>query len=90
MKQIGIDLAKEGEVYELGPEGDFRIYGGWFYFTGEIVKPGERNSILPGFEFWFVDAKRLPKPVVEFGANVAAVEFITKARWVLTDRPEPA
>lgn len=47
LKNIGIDPLKEGEVYELGPEGDRRIYGGWFYFSGEIIKAGERNVTPP-------------------------------------------
>src|SRR5579863_5593686 len=46
LEQIGIDPDKEGEVYELAPEGTLRIYGGWFYFVGEILKPGERNTSL--------------------------------------------
>src|ERR1035438_1387315 len=53
LKQIGIDHEKEGEVYEVGPEGDVRIYGGWFYFAGEVLKSGERNSTLANFEVWF-------------------------------------
>jgi hypothetical protein len=89
LEQMGIDSQKEGEVYEVGSEGDFRIYGGWFYFVGEVIKSGERNSMLANFEFWFEDAKPLPKPVADFGDNVAAVEFITKLPWVLTDRLEP-
>jgi hypothetical protein len=87
LQNIGIDPAKEGEVYELGPEGERRIYGGWFYFAGEIAEGGERNSTLPNFEYWFADAKHLPKPVADFGDEVAAVEFVTKLSWVLSDSP---
>jgi len=90
LKRIGIDSEKEGEAYELGPEGDVRLYGGWFYFAGEVIKAGERNSTLANFEFWFTDARRLPKPVGDFGVRVAAVEFITRLPWVLPDQPEPA
>jgi hypothetical protein len=44
LDQLGIDPAKEGEVYEVGPadEGKF-TYGGWFYFTGEMITAGERT-----------------------------------------------
>lgn len=110
LEQIGIDPQKEGEVYELAPEGTLRIYGcaptsrlrhqlsllarnvlaRWFYFAGEIVKAGERNSSLDNFEFWFANAKQLPQPVADFGDKVAAVEFITKLPWVLTEKPDPA
>ena len=87
LDQIGIDPAKEGEVYELGLEGERRIYGGWFYFAGEIAESGERNSTLANFEYWFADAKHLPKPATDFGDKVAAVEFMTKLPWVLADSP---
>ena len=89
LQKIGIDPDKEGEVYELGPDGDRRVYGGWFYFAGEVAKPGERNSTFANFEFWFADAMRLPKPTGDFGDKVAAVEFITGLPWVLSDQPEP-
>lgn len=90
LKTIGIDPVKEGEVYEAGPEGDCRIYGGWFYFAGEITKAGERNVSIPNFEYWFADAKRLPKPAADFGDRVAAVEFMTRVPWILGDPPEAA
>jgi hypothetical protein len=83
LEKIGIDPDKEGEVYELGPDGDSRIVGGWFYFAGEVAEAGERNSTLANFEYWFVNARRLPKPVADFGDQVAAVEFITRLPWVL-------
>jgi hypothetical protein len=89
LREIGIDPGKEGEVYELHPEGDRRVYGGWFYFVGEVANAGERNSALTNFEFWFADAKGLPKPSADFGGRVAAVEFITKLTWVLADQPDP-
>src|SRR5437773_8513090 len=41
LEQLGIDPKKEGEVYECGPEGSLRVYGGWFYFVGELIEPGE-------------------------------------------------
>ena len=46
LNNIGIDPVKEGGVHEVGPDGDRRIYGGWFYFAGEIIKAGERNVTL--------------------------------------------
>jgi hypothetical protein len=91
LKQLGIDAEKEGEVYESGPEGDFRVYGGWFYLAGEVDNYGERNSTGTGaFEYWFADVKRLPKPAADFGDKVAVVEFITKLPWLLAEQSEPA
>ena len=41
LDQLGIDPAKEGEVYEAGPaEGGRFTYGGWFYFVGEMIEAG--------------------------------------------------
>jgi hypothetical protein len=88
LEKIGIDPDKEGEVYELGPEGDSRIFGGWFYFAGEVTEAGERNSTLANFEYWFANGRGLPKPVADFGEHVAAVEFITRLPWVLPYPPE--
>jgi hypothetical protein len=90
LQRIGIDPEKEGEVYEYGRDGDRSIYGGWFYFAGEVAQAGERNSTLNSFEFWFVNARHLPKPSEDFGENVAAVEFITRLPWTLASPPEPA
>ena len=83
---LGIDFTKEGEVYECGPEDDLSLYGGWFYFAGQLIQAGERlTGASSGFQYYFVDAKRLPKPPASFGANVAAIEFYTKIPWVLSD-----
>ena len=89
LEQIGIDPEKEGEVYEAGREGDLRTYGGWFYFAGEVVKRGEHTlTEASGFQYWFVDAKRLPKTVVDFGESVAAVEFVTRLPWLPAGPPD--
>lgn len=36
-----------------------------------------------GFQFFFTDAKRLPRPEDDFGEKVLAVEFLTKLPWVI-------
>jgi hypothetical protein len=60
LDQLRIDPEKEGEVYECGPEGALRVYGGWFYFAGELIEPGERMTDAgSGFQYYFVDAKRI-------------------------------
>ncbi len=46
LDQVGIDSAKEGEVYECGTEASLRLYGGWFYFAGELIEPGARILTL--------------------------------------------
>lgn len=89
LESLGISVEKEGEVYECGGDDSLRLYGGWFYFAGQVVKAGERLSDASGdFQYYFVDAKRLPRPPVDFGVEVAAVEFYTKIRWILAgERP---
>jgi hypothetical protein len=89
LERIGIDVEKEGEVYEIGLQGDLRTYCGWFYFSGYLTEPGERMTELPGFQYYFRDAVQLPRPDADFGERAAAVEFETRLPWVLKDRPEP-
>jgi hypothetical protein len=64
------------------------MYGGWLYFAGELVRSGERMSDTgSGFQYWFADAKNLPKPEADFGPSVLAVEFWTRLPWVIPDQP---
>jgi hypothetical protein len=86
--QLGIDPEKEGEVYECGPEGPMRVYGGWFYFVGELIQAGGRlTDAATGFQYWFAEAKGLPRPEVDFGKEVLAVQFLTKLPWVISEPP---
>jgi len=88
LDELGIDPNKEGEVFEYGPDGPLRGYGGWFYFVGELVEAGERMTDSTfEFRYYFEDAKLLPKPAVDFGENVLAVEFVTKVPWVIAEQP---
>jgi hypothetical protein len=89
LKQLGIDPDKEGEVYECGSEGSLWRYDGWFYLSGELLEPGERMTDAGfGFQFYFADAKRLPRPAGDFGKNVLAVEFSgANIPWVIAEQP---
>src|ERR1700721_2819503 len=40
LDQLGIDPEKEGEVYESGPEGSLRMYGGGLFFPGGFRTSG--------------------------------------------------
>jgi hypothetical protein len=89
LNQLGVDAEKEGEVYECGPEGSMRVYGGWFYLVGELIEAGERMTDSgSGFQYYFVDTKHLPKPSANFGQSVLAIEFSTKLPWVISDQPQ--
>jgi hypothetical protein len=39
LNQLGIDVDKEGEVYECGSNGSLWLYGRWFYLSGENSWP---------------------------------------------------
>jgi hypothetical protein len=45
------------------------------------------TDVGSAFQYWFADAKSLPRPAVDFGANVLAVEFWTKLPWVISELP---
>lgn len=85
--QLGIDFVKEGEVYDMvGPFPDrVRPTGGWFYFVGELVSPGEKLISDGEFQYWFQPS--FPPPPAGFGDRVAAIEFRTKIPWVLEEDP---
>ena len=89
LDRLGIDPDKEGEVYECGPEGEFFRYGGWFYFAGKVIVTGERLTDDPatGFQYWFANARRLPKPPADFGEKVVALEFTTRLPSKITQQP---
>jgi hypothetical protein len=48
-------------------------------YAAQLIKPGERPSDVAStkFQYWFVEAIRLPKPEADFGSKVLAVEFYT-------------
>jgi hypothetical protein len=88
LEQLGIDPNKEGEAFEYGPIADGRhLYGGWFYFFGELRAAGEYNvEQWPDFNFFF--SKSHP-PAPKFrGGPVLAIEFEVKINWVLNESPQ--
>ena len=90
LEQLGIDPNKEGEVFEYGPVADgCHTYGGWFYFVGEMVTAGERNSQAADahqFEFFFSSVG--PNPPAFRGRPRLILEFTTHVKWVLPESPD--
>ena len=90
LDHLGIDRNKEGEVFEYGPAQDgCHIYGGSFYFVGELVTWGERNSSAPDshqFEFFFTSVG--PDAPAFRGGPQLAIEFTTHLIWALPDPPQ--
>ncbi len=88
LDQLGIDPTKEGEVYECGPTQDGRrLYGGWLFFTGQVLEPGQNHVQQDGMEYWVNGDKRLPVPNGDFGHDLLALEFTTSIPWVLSEEP---
>ena len=86
LDQLGIYSRKEGEAYEMGPARDgTRLYGGWFFFVGELIEKGERLIQGGDFQYWFRPS--FPRPPASFGNQVAAIEFSTQVPWVLEESP---
>jgi hypothetical protein len=87
LEQLGIDPNKEGEAFEYGPvEDGCHLYGGWFYFVGEMVTAGERNCNAPDshhFDFFFTTAH--PNAPAFRGGPMLAIEFTTHVKWVLAE-----
>jgi hypothetical protein len=87
LEQLGIDPDKEGEAFEYGPvENGCHLYGGWFYFVGEMVTAGERNYNAPDslyFESFFTTSH--PSAPAFRGRPVLAIEFTTHIKWVLKE-----
>ena len=90
LNTLGVDPKKEGEAVHYGPKETGRhLYGGWFYFVGEVVEAGERSSnASDDFQYW--TGTSFPRPPVAFGKTVAAVEFMTELPWVLEEPYGPA
>jgi hypothetical protein len=88
LDELGIDAAKEGEVYECGPaDNGRRLYGGWLFFTGQMIERGERHVRRDGMEFWVDGGRKLPAPNGDFGLDLLALNFTMAIPWVLSEEP---
>ena len=47
LNTLGVDPSKEGEAVLYGPKDDTYLYGGWFYFVGEVIEKGESIVSVP-------------------------------------------
>jgi hypothetical protein len=88
LDKLGIDPKKEGEAVHYGPKGDGHLYGGWFYFVGEVIEPGERSTIA-GDDFQYWTGTSFPRPPAVFGKTVAALEFMAQLPWILEEPYDP-
>ncbi|MGE5423029.1 MAG: hypothetical protein ACM3QW_07180 [Ignavibacteriales bacterium] len=89
--QLGIDLTKEGEVYELtaNEDGSFS-YGGFYHIAANIVQSPSTEQLDPTisvgpFRIWFTTQlqlvpNRFPSPTLQ-------PEFEARVPWVLAEQP---
>jgi hypothetical protein len=91
LDQLGIDPNKEAEAFEYGPvEDGCHLYGGWFYFVGEMATAGDRNFTAPDshhFDYWFTSIG--PNATAFHDGPRLTLEFTTHLKWLLEDLPEP-
>jgi hypothetical protein len=86
LETLGIDPTKEGEVYECSPlEDNKHLYGGWFFFTGQILETGERQVEKDGIQYFIASGRQLPRSQGEFGLDLLALNFQIKVPWVLEE-----
>jgi hypothetical protein len=91
LSQLGIDVGKEGEVYDLGPASvGERRYGGWFFFCGELLELGEKLRTQDGISYFVTGPGKMPSPNPRnaFGEYPLALDFTTEIPWVLDEDPE--
>jgi len=91
LDQMGIDLTKEGDLYEEGPLADnVQPCAGWFYFVGQVVEAGERLTEM-GKDFQcFIRGAGATSVTKLFGDSVCALEFTARVPWVLDASCDPA
>jgi hypothetical protein len=87
LHRLGIDPNKEAEAVADGPlENGWHHYGGWFFFVGEMVTPGERlceASDSPSFKYHFTQVGPCPK-AFRAGPKLC-IEFEAHIKWILDE-----
>jgi hypothetical protein len=88
LDSVGIDPAKDGEVYHTGQfaPGEHH-YGGWFHFVGSLEKTGDfaMVELAPGFQVSLC-RKGAPELSSLKGLPLVQVEFqTTKVPWGLAE-----
>ena len=87
VERLGIDAAKEHEVYELGATSTgLRLYQGWFCFVGEFL--GTEAATRAKFDsnrFSFGFSDSFPWIGPPSRESIAAVAFSMPLPWLLPD-----
>jgi hypothetical protein len=93
LDSLGINKHKEAEVYEMGPKGKGRLYGGWYHFIGRVVEDPGRPTVLIGekpksaaWEIRFLQKKDLALDTFE-APELVQLEFLVELPWRLKSPP---
>ena len=93
LDSLGINKHKEAEVYEMGPHGNGRLYGGWYHFIGRIVTDPGRPTVLIGekqeraaWEILFLQKRVLALETFET-PELVQLEFKVELPWRRKDAP---
>ena len=92
LDQLGIDLRKDAEVYQIARVAPGRHdYGGWYHFVGTLEQAGDFAAIDfgDGFTAWMCHASA-PRLESLRGLPAVQVEFSAKDVPCLLAEPEPA
>lgn len=96
---LGVDVSKPEEVYEMGPDIDGRrLYGGWYYMSGRILRgvplrpriPGEMPTarLANGFQFLLQPGLDGPTPEVNLPPPHLTLWFAWAVPWTLASPPD--
>jgi len=84
LNELGADPAKEWEAfdYDFETAGECHLYGGWFLFSGEIVKSADSRPLSQPFACWFTTS--FPNGELPRNISLCAVEFYASVPWSLS------
>ncbi len=87
LRRLGVDPNKEAEAVANGPiNNGLHHYGGWFFFVGEMVTPGDTISVAsesPYFGYFITRGGPCPREFRE--TPTLAVGFEADFKWILDE-----
>jgi hypothetical protein len=93
LDSLGINKHKEAEVYEMGPKGKGRLYGGWYHFIGRVVEDPGRTTVFiaeqpksAAWEIRFLQKRDLAFETFET-PELVQLEFVVELPWRLKSLP---
>jgi hypothetical protein len=90
LDRLGIDPAKDGEVYHNGRLAPgCHHYGGWYHFVGALLKTADSHVDMGGGFLVWMTQPGAPRLAPLEDLPVVQLEFVAEnVRWILNE-PEP-